>query len=290
MHILIAGGSGFIGQQLREVLTARGDDVRIITRKRGVEGAIHWDDLLRYATPVDAIINLAGESIASGRWSQSKKDRLLASRLQSTETLVNFCQNAKSPVNTLINASAIGFYGDHGNEVITEDTKPNKCFSHQLCDSWEQTLAPLKHQTLPRICVARFGVVLAQEGGAYSQLAAPFKMKLALHNGNGEQWFSWVSLEDAVAALVYMLDHTGLEGPYNVTSPNPIKNKQLTRELGIKYGAKIHGRLPAGVLKFAFGEMAEELILASQRVVPDALIEDGFTFRHQAFDELVANW
>lgn len=290
MHILIAGGSGFIGQHLCQALTARGDTVRVITRKRGTEDALHWDDLLSYQEPVDAIINLAGESIAGFRWSQSKKDRLLASRLQSTETLVNFCQNTKTPVKTLINASAIGFYGDHGNDVITEETEPNKSFSHQLCENWEKTLTPLRTNTRIRICVARFGVVLAPDNGAYPQMVAPFKMKLALQNGDGEQWFSWVSLEDVISALVYMLDNTGLEGPYNVTSPNPIKNKQFTRELGIKYGAKIHARIPAGVLKLAFGQMAEELILASQRVVPDALIEEGFSFAHPAFDELVANW
>lgn len=290
MHILIAGGSGFIGQHLCQALTARGDTVRVITRKRGTEDALHWDDLLSYQEPVDAIINLAGESIAGFRWSQSKKDRLLASRLQSTEALVNFCQNTKTPVKTLINASAIGFYGDHGNDVITEETEPNKSFSHQLCENWEKTLTPLRTNTRIRICVARFGVVLAPDNGAYPQMVTPFKMKLALKNGDGEQWFSWVSLEDVIAALVYMLDNTGLEGPYNVTSPNPIKNKQFTRELGIKYGAKIHGRIPAGVLKLAFGQMAEELILASQRVVPDALIEEGFSFAHPAFDELVANW
>lgn len=290
MHILVAGGTGFIGQHLCQALISRGDSVRVISRKRGVENALHWDDLLAYQEPVDAIINLAGESIAGGRWSQSKKDRLLASRIQSTETLVNFCQNARVQPKALINASAIGFYGDHGNEVITEETKPNNCFSHQLCESWEKTLSPLKTHTRIRICIARFGVVLAPDNGAYPQMVAPFKMKLGLQNGDGEQWFSWVSLQDVVAALVYMLDNTGLEGPYNVTSPNPIKNKQFTRELAIKYGAKINGKLPAGFLKLAFGQMAEELILASQRVVPDALIEEGFTFQHQAFDELVANW
>ena len=295
--VLIAGGSGFVGRALAKQLNDAGYEVTILSRNPNKAKAIlpfaqalSWDQLASNTqTGFDAIVNLAGASIAGGRWTASKKEHLTSSRIQSTQALVSFCQNAASPPRMFINASAIGFYGSHGNAVITEETQPNPCFSHQLCHEWEQTLTPLKETMSLRICIARLGVVLASKGGAFGQMALPFKAKVALQNGDGQQWFSWVALQDALNALQWMLENELACDVYNVTSPEPVKNTEFTKHLARKYETKITLKMPAKFLQLALGEMADELILASQRVVPDQLVEEGFRFQHVMLDELLAS-
>ena len=295
-NVLIAGGSGFVGQALAKQLNTAGYEVTILSRNPNKARALlpfaqvlSWDQLASgLDTPVAAIINLAGASIAGGRWTASKKERLVSSRIQSTQALVSFCQNAAKVPRVFINASAIGFYGDHGNAVITEETQPNSCFSHRLCDDWEQTLTPLKETTDIRLCIARLGVVLASSGGAFGQMALPFKAKVALQNGDGQQWFSWVALQDVLNALQWMLENELACDTYNVTSPEPVRNTEFTKHLANHFETKVTLKVPAKLLQLALGEMADELILASQRVVPDQLVEEGFRFRHVMLDELLA--
>ena len=295
--VLIAGGSGFVGQALAKQLQSSGYAISILTRtpaktqaKLPFAQVLSWEQLAaNHQADFDAVVNLAGASIAGGRWTTSKKEHLTSSRIQSTQALVSFCQNAVSPPGVFINASAIGFYGSHGNAVITEETQPKPCFSHQLCHEWEQTLTPLKETTSIRLCIARFGVVLASKGGAFGQMALPFKAKVALQNGDGQQWFSWVALQDALNALQWMLENELACDVYNVTSPEPVKNAEFTKHLAHKYETKITFKVPAKLLQLAQGEMADELILASQRVVPDQLVEEGFRFQHVMLDELLAS-
>ena len=295
--ILIAGGSGFVGQALAKQLNTAGYEVTILSRNPNkvrqalpFAQALSWDQLAsNLDTSFEAIINLAGASIAGGRWTSSKKERLVSSRIQSTQALVSFCQNATKAPSVFINASAIGFYGSHGNAVITEETQPNSCFSHRLCHDWEQTLTPLKETTDIRLCIARFGVVLASSGGAFSQMALPFKAKVALQNGDGQQWFSWVALQDVLNALQWMLENDLACDIYNVTSPEPVKNAEFTKHLANHFETKVTLKVPAKLLQIALGEMADELILASQRVVPDQLVEEGFRFQHVMLDELLAS-
>ncbi|HEY7772556.1 MAG TPA: TIGR01777 family oxidoreductase [Marinagarivorans sp.] len=296
-RVLIAGGTGFVGRALAAQLNRSGYAITVLGRNAEkaqkllpFADVLSWSELDSYKGAFDAIVNLAGASIAGGRWTRAKKERLESSRIQTAQALVAYCQNAVSPPKVFINASAIGFYGSHGNSVITEKTPPKPCFSHRLCHNWEQTLTPLKEATAIRLCIARLGVVLAPKGGAFAQMALPFKAKVALQNGDGQQWFSWVALEDVVTALQWMLENELACHVYNVTSPEPVKNSEFTKHLANKYETKLSATMPAKLLQLMLGEMADELILASQRVVPDQLLEEGFRFNYVSLDELLASW
>jgi uncharacterized protein (TIGR01777 family) len=297
LDILVAGGSGFIGRALCEQLSTLGYRVWVLSRKSQKTrqsmpfvNTLNWTQLHTTSQRFLAIINLAGESIAGGRWTPRYQERLVTSRLQTTLELVSFCQNTISPPAVFINASAIGFYGDHGCEVITEQSATRDCFSHRLCAQWEESLKPLRETSNIRMCIARFGVVLAPKGGAFPTMALPFKLKLALQNGDGQQWFSWVALSDAVRAVIWLLENDSATGAYNVCSPQPIKNVDFVKQLRLRYDARFSWKIPENFLRLVLGEMAEELLLASQRVVPDRLLEEGFKFNHIALDELLASW
>ena len=285
--LLIAGGTGFIGQALAARLNAQGFDVWVVGRdakkiKKNCGAqvkALQWDALQECETSFAGIINLTGESIASGRWSSAKKARLINSRFNATRALVKFCLAARQLPNFFIQTSAIGFYGSQGEQTITENSAPTACFAHDLCKQWEAAIDPLITTNI-RVCIARLGVVLDKSGGAYPQMAAPFKCKIALTQGDGTQWFSWLSLHDALAAFMWLIKQPQASGIYNLTSPMPLTNRDFTHWLGEHYGCRLKGFIPAPLLRLMLGEMADELILASQRVVPLRLQTEGFIFQH----------
>lgn len=287
--VLIAGGSGFIGRHLAVALNNQGYQVDVVGRNASkinkiipFASPITWAslaDCVECASKYEIIVNLTGHSIAAGRWTSAQKKRLLNSRIDAVEGLIRYCTQTHFK-GTFINASAIGFYGDQGDKRITEGTTPVDCYSHGLCAAWEASLKPLLDNDAIRVCVARFGVVMSNEGGAFSQMALPFKAKVALQNGNGQQWFSWIALEDAVRALIYLIESTQLAGAYNIVAPEPLTNKTLTAHLAAHYHTLLALAAPAPFLKLAMGQMAEELLLASQRVVPSKLQQSGFTFKH----------
>lgn len=290
--VLIAGGSGFIGCNLALMLKKQGYSVSVIGRdcakiERSMPSvvALSWSDLGDSDSQLldfDLIINLAGHSISSGRWTKKNKRRLIDSRINTVNKLVDYCAQAQF-TGVFINASAIGYYGSQGDQVLTENSTPCDSFSHQLCAAWESALKPLDQNPSIRLCVARFGVVLSTSGGAFSQMTLPFKAKVAMQNGNGQQWFSWVDLNDAVSALLFLAENDKALGVFNVSSPQPLTNHALTQLLAEHYRTVCGFNAPAGLLKVAMGEMADELLLASQRVVPKKLQDLGFTFSYEDF-------
>jgi uncharacterized protein len=297
-HLLIAGGTGLIGQALAAEALNRGWMVTLLSRHSrsslppGVPKAcqlLNWHQLADCSITFDAIVNLAGESIAQGRWTAARKALLLASRVQTTEQLVRFCQNAPHRPQVFINASAIGFYGDQADAPLDENSPGKDCFSHRLCHAWEQTLAPLKTLTGVRVCVARLGVVMSLRGGALSAMRQPCRFKVAVQQGDGSQWFSWIGEEDAVAALIWLIEQPGALGVYNLTAPNPLTQANLTDLLAQAFHAPFKLQAPAALLRLALGDMASELLLSSQRVLPKRLEASGFTFANAELGSWLAH-
>lgn len=288
--ILIAGGSGLIGCYLAKCLHEQGNSISVVGRNTAkvknalpFVTALDWQQLPHHEAAFDVIINLAGHSIAAGRWSDANKARLINSRVSTTEQLVSYCIQQEFE-GVFINASAIGYYGDQGDNELTEDSTPADCFSHKLCAAWEAALAPLSSYTKIRVCIARFGVVMAKNGGAFEQMSLPFKAKVAVQNGDGAQWFSWVALDDAANALQFLMNTTQASGVFNVVAPQPLTNSDLTQELAQYFKTAIKLRAPASILRLAMGQMADELLLASQRVLPNRLSELGFAYRHRSLN------
>lgn len=310
--ILIAGGSGFIGSHLAVQLCNLGYSVSIVGRdvakiQKNVPFAtpLSWNDLEKNYPSLPsfaAIINLAGHSIAAGRWTQANKQRLMDSRINSVQSLIKFCENTKF-AGTFINASAIGYYGNQGDSELTESfiqqdsisqpdssqtdfSQPDpsqKDFSQTLCATWEAALEPISNNSAIRLCIARFGVVLSDEGGAFLQMSLPFKAKLAVQNGDGKQWFSWIALDDAIKALTFLLETKTAEGVFNLVAPKPLTNAELTQHMAAHYRTLLTLPAPATILRLAMGQMADELLLASQRVLPKQLQAQGFEFKHNEF-------
>lgn len=291
-RILIAGGSGFVGQHLTQAFVQRGIHVSILGRNKPEDLSTHGaSDFITWKAfssveGYDAIINLTGAGIADKRWSQRYKKTLLNSRINTTRALVHACLKAKKPPPVFINASAIGFYGHQGDAAITEQTPPAHSFSHQLCSQWEEVLKPLQTHSRIRTCIARLGVVLAKEGGAFEKIRKPFEMKCALYNGDGQQWFSWIAIEDVISAMAWLIETETASGIYNLTAPTPVTNNDFTQQLGQHYKTLVTLPLPKFMIKSMLGEMGEELLLASQRVLPEKLNNETFQFKHSTLD----NW
>ncbi|MGM0563733.1 MAG: TIGR01777 family oxidoreductase [Pseudomonadota bacterium] len=284
MRILVSGGSGFIGSALCRALADRGDQVVVLSRSparvaKALPPAVKVVGSLRGVEPCDAVINLAGENLSGRRWNERFKRQLLDSRLDTTRALLAWAQATDTPPRTWINGSAIGYYGDRGDELIDE-TSPSgheSEFTVDLCRRWEG-LAAEAADLGARLCLLRTGVVLGH-GGALKQMLLPFKLGLGGRLSDGQQWMSWIHLDDEVRAIVYLVDHDTLSGPFNLTAPSPVRNVDFTRILGRVLGRPTPFPAPAWALKLGMGEMAE-LVLGGQRVLPNALQAAGFEFRY----------
>jgi uncharacterized protein (TIGR01777 family) len=282
MKIVVAGGSGFLGEPLVRRLIARGNDVAVLTRNvakvragRGVE----WDARTAGAwtsevADADAVVNLAGENIGEGRWTESRKRELIESRLNATNAIV-----AARP-RVLVNASAIGLYGNRGDEVLDESFSRGSGFLADLVSKWES--AARAAEAFARVALPRFGVVLASDGGALAKMLLPFKLGGGGPMGNGQQWMSWVDRDDAVRFVEWAIDHDAAQGAFNVTAPDPVRNREFARELGAALHRPAFMPAPAFALRLAFGrEMADEVLLGGQRVVPVRAAAEGFAFEHR---------
>jgi uncharacterized protein (TIGR01777 family) len=285
MKIVIAGGSGFIGEPLVRRLVGRADVV-VLSRKpervkagRGVEwnpgagGA--WE---REIADADVVINLAGENIGAGRWTSTKKKRLVNSRLDSTGALVRAMQAWPDPSRRFISASAIGFYGDRGDAVLDEASAVGEGFLAQLTSDWE-TVAH-RADGAARVIILRFGVVLAADGGALPMMTLPVRMFVGGRIGDGNQWVSWIEREDLLRMIEWTLDQPDPRPVYNVTAPAPERNRDFIRTLARVLHRPAFIPAPGFALKIALGEMAGPLLLASQRVLPANATAQGFTFLH----------
>lgn len=290
MKIAVSGASGFLGRALTKYLSNQGHEIvpLVRDRKKADQGGIYWspsDGLLDSQTleGKGAIIHLAGENVAAGRWSRQQKDRILKSRVDSTRLLASAITSLSSPPEAFICASAIGFYGNRGDEVLTEDSHSGDDFLSQVSREWEAECRPVQDKGI-RTVILRTGVVMSPEGGALAGMLPTFRKGLGGKLGSGRQWFSWISLEDEIRAIGFLLN-SELGGPFNLTSPNPVTNGELTKSLARNLKRPAFFSVPGFVLKIMMGEMAQALLLTSQRVHPDRLLQAGFQFRHTRLEE-----
>lgn len=292
-RIVIAGSSGFVGSPLLPELETRGFQVVPLARtEQPRAGRVSWDPAAGRLDPsalegARAVVNLSGAGIAERRWTDSYKQTLRKSRLDSTTTLVEAMAQCEAPPSVLVNASAIGFYGDRGDEVLDEASPRGAGFLADLAADWEE--AALAAQSLGvRTVLLRFGVILGAGGGALQRMLLPFKLGLGGRLGSGRQWWSWVSLDDVVGAAVFAVETDSLQGPVNVTAPEPIRNQDFTRVLARHLHRPALFPAPAPALRALLGPMADELLLSSTRALPKALQQAGFAFRHSDLAEALS--
>lgn len=286
MNILVTGSSGLVGSALVPFFASRGHQVTRLLRSPAptAEKALVWDparNLLDAGSleGMDAVIHLAGENIAAGRWTPEKKARIMDSRVQGTRLLTRSLARLSRPPRILVCASAIGYYGDRGEETLQEEHGPGAGFLSEVCARWEEAAAPV---ALPGIRVVhlRFGVILSTAGGALARMLVPFRLGLGGLLGNGKQYMSWITLDDAVGVIFRSLITKTLAGPVNAVAPYPVTNLEFTRTLGRVLGRPTPVPMPAFAAQLVFGEMADELLLSSTRVEPIRLIATGYHFQH----------
>lgn len=285
-RILVSGASGVIGTSLVRVLTAKSMHVVRLVRDANASGpdAIFWDlasqkppERMAGLNIFDAAVHLSGANVAAHRWTLAYKRLILDSRVDTTRALCRLLVAMERPPSVLVCASAVGIYGDRGNEIIDESSGSGSGFLAETCKAWEAATAEAEKAGI-RVVHARFGVVLTPGAGALVKFLPLFRLALGGKLGNGRQWMSWISLPDAVAAIVYALEHPTIQGPINVTSPHPVTNGEFTRTLAHALHRPAVFAVPATALRLMVGEMADEALLAGCRVLPSKLLANGFTF------------
>lgn len=286
MKILIGGSSGLLGTALTTVLKASGHRVVPLIRQRG--DGIVWDaTTYEFERPADlegfdAVIHLGGENII-GRWTQAKKKRIRDSRVRSTGALADALTGLKQKPGVFIVASAVGYYGDRGAEELTEESPAGSGFLADVVREWEAAADPARKANI-RVVHLRSGILLSPAGGALKTMLTPFKLGIGGKLGRGTQYVSWATLDDAVGIILHALKKPSLDGPLNVVSPTPCTNLELTKALGRALRRPTVCPVPAFAARMVFGEMADSLLLASQRVLPTKLLASAYPFRHTDLD------
>lgn len=288
LRVGITGSSGLIGTELKQVLSDAGHTPVPIVRRAAADGEISWDPSERRLDAadlagLDAVVNLAGVGIGDQRWTDEYRSLIRTSRVDSTETLVEaFRHLGGDAPGALISASAIGYYGDRGDETLTETSAPGDGFLPSVCTQWEQ--AAERAGDVARVATLRTGVVLTPDGGALAKMLPLFKLGLGGRFGNGRQWWSWISLTDEVRAIVHALT-TDIDGPLNLTAPTPVTNREFTDVLGDVLGRPTFLPVPAFGPKLVVGsDLAQALLFDSARVIPSALAGHGFEFEHPGLE------
>lgn len=296
LRVLVSGSTGLLGSALARRLSAKGHGVVRLVRPSSRAAptpleTIEWDPARGFARgggdaaggeaafdSIDAVVHLAGENLAGGPWTRARKQRILASRVDGTRALAEHLARMRRPPRTFVGASAVGWYGNRGDEILDESSGPGRGFLADVCRAWESAALPAREAGV-RVVAMRFGVVLSGRGGALPKMAAPFRFGLGGVLGGGRQYFSWIALDDAVGAIIRALADERLAGPVNAVAPHAVTNRELTRTLGRVLGRPTPFPVPEAVLRWLLGEMAEEMLLSSARVVPRRLQESGFAFR-----------
>ena len=288
MRILVTGGTGFIGTALVNRLLERGHSVTVLTRQ-SLQGGDRLDyvsslDILENDERIEAVINLAGASLADRRWTRKYKQEIFSSRLDTTRALVALLGRLQTPPATLLSASAIGYYGHHGDEPLDEGGESIPGFAQDLCAQWEDAALQARELGV-RVCLLRLGVVLDAGGGAFTQMDRPFRLGVANWLGHGRQWLSWIHREDVIAAIEHLLADETLAGPFNLTAPDPVTSRGFCDVMKRHRRTLVTAPVPAVVMRLMVGEMANELLLNGQRVLPAALQAAGFSFRYPTLDD-----
>ncbi|HEX8366984.1 MAG TPA: TIGR01777 family oxidoreductase [Pyrinomonadaceae bacterium] len=292
MKILISGASGLVGTHLIPTLKAKGHEIfRLVRQTPDAADEIQWDAEKGFSESArarlenfDAVVHLAGDNVASESWSEQKKRKIRDSRVVGTRVLIDALKRAQNPPRVLVSASAIGFYGDREDEVLTEDSAKGTGFFPEVCDAWEQE-AEKAEEFGARVVMPRIGVVLAKDGGALEKMLTPFKFGVGGRVGSGKQWMSWIVLEDLIRIIHFALENETLRGVVNATAPNPATNEEFTKTFGRVLHRPAILPVPEFVVKLMFGEMGETLLLQGARVLPERLLENGFEFKFTNLEE-----
>jgi uncharacterized protein (TIGR01777 family) len=288
MNILISGASGLIGTALSSQLRDAGHTVYPLSRRdtgqpfywRPEKGIILFDDSIR----LDAVINLAGENIAEGRWNKIRKKRIVDSRIDSTRLLSDKLASLAHRPDVFISGSAIGFYGSRGDEIMDETSSHGSGFLAEIGTAWEDATRAAEDAGIRTVHI-RTGIVLSPRGGVLKKMLLPFRFGLGGIIGDGRQYMSWISIDDEVNAISFLLHNTELSGPFNLVAPAPVTNREFTRKLGKVLKRPTPFPMPAPVVRLMFGEMGDELLLSSTRVAPVRLEQAGYAFRHTDFEQ-----
>lgn len=282
MKVAITGSSGLVGSALSERLEREGHEVLRMTRGASDDPGVMWNPADGWIRPgllegTDAVVNLAGANLGEGRWSDDRKELLWRSRIDSTRLLIDHIEGLSARPSTLVSASAVGYYGDRGDEELTEESSRGEGFLAELVEAWENEALRAEALGL-RVVLTRSGVVLSKESGALNKMLLPFQLGVGGPIGRGTRWFSWIALPDAVSVMMLALD-SDLAGPVNVCAP-PVQNSEFTKEFGAALRRPTIFPIPPPALQLLYGQMGEETVLVSQRAVPRRLTERGFQFEY----------
>lgn len=282
MHVLITGGTGFIGGELSQQLVQAGHSVTVLTRAipatKPARPGVRLITALQDAQAVDAVVNLAGEPLAEGRWNTARKQQFRDSRIGTTQKLLSWMASLPQHPRVLVSGSAIGYYGPRDDMPLSESAAAGNDFAATLCRDWETEAFKARALGL-RVCTVRIGIVLGSDGGALAKMLPPFKLGAGGPMGSGAQWMSWVRRDDLVRLMIWLLHSESAMGAYNGTAPVPVTNREFAHTLGAVLKRPAVLTTPAFALKLLFGEMAESLLLTGQRVLPSKAEAEGFEFR-----------
>ena len=285
--VLVTGATGFIGSRLVSSLTEAGHQVIALVRNPAKAEALHPPimlitslDQLPVDANIDAIVNLAGEPIGNGLWTEAKRRKIVESRINMTDDIVRLIARLERKPAVLINGSAIGWYGLWQDQVLTETAKSHACFCHELCHAWESAANRAGNYGVRVVCL-RIGLVVGTEGGFLTRMLMPFEFGLGGPMGSGKQWMSWIERDDLIRLIAHTVAKPDISGPINATAPIPVTNRKFTDELGRRLGRPAIFRIPAVLLHGTAGDLADELLLGGQRVIPNKALSSGFVFRHE---------
>jgi hypothetical protein len=286
MKILVTGSTGLVGSALLPFLKSQGHEVFRLVRSQAKAGPseIYWDpeqgiDDTARLEGLDGVVHLAGENISEGRWTEEKKARIRDSRVRGTRSLSEALARLAQPPRVLISASAIGDYGNRGEEIMREESAPGSDFLARVCREWEAATEPAAQKGI-RVVMLRFGVIFSGKGGALAKMLTPFKLGVGGKLGSGRQYMSWITLDDVIGVINHALVNENLRGPVNVVAPNAVTNYDFTKTLGRVLSRPTLFPVPAFAIRLAFGEMGDAALLSSTRVEPARLKESGYTFQH----------
>jgi uncharacterized protein len=295
MKILVSGSHGLVGRALVRSLTNDGHEVVRLVRGKRAAGSpdVEWRPEqgridVEHLEGMDAVVHLAGENIASGRWTAEKKRAIRESRVKGTALLSDALAQLSRPPSVFLSASAIGYYGDRGDESLTEKSAAGKDFLAGVCKEWEAATRASAENGIRTVCT-RFGIILDSHEGALAKMLPPFRMGIGGRIGDGKQWMSWIALDDVVNGLKFLIEDSSINGPVNFVAPNPVRNAEFTKTLGRVLSRPSFFPVPEFGVRFAFGEMADALLLSSQKVEPSILQDKGFLFSWPTLEPALKN-